>query len=1017
MRDERLLSDLVRALESVAATDAVGVLCRPPNQLTRVQRWWARSAFPPVLRGPGPVPGISAVDWKTVGAACFGIRRATFARLGGFNERLLSAEDYELTYRLTRQGGRCFVLTEPRVVHAPPRTLAEAARKVIWHERGNAQLARAHPEARYRPQLRGPLQALAYLLARTAALPALCLLRVSYHHRRPAFAVRPFAALRSYLGAWAYCSGWLVPPRGAESPPDAASAPRLSADAAPVKVLYLVTGLHVGGAEKLVLHLTTHLDRRRYAPVVASLIGGALTPDFERAGIQVHDLRMRVKWDLGVLARLARVLRAERPAILHTHLVHADLLGRLVGRWCGVPIIVNTVHMIEPFRRGGLLQRLDRWTAARWSHGHAAVSEAVKQQVRAVEGLAADRITVIPNGIPRPPALSGAAQEAARAELGLAPGTPLIGIVSRLEARKGHHLLFAAMQLLGGRWPGLHCVVVGDGEERRALEAQARTLGLASRVTFLGTRHDVPRWLASLDIFLLPSLLEGAPMVLLEAMAAGVPIIATQVGGVPDLLEHETTALLVPAGETAALAAAIHQLLSDPLLARQLGDRARQEFARRFDAAITADRTEAWYDRLVQRRLVRRLKLLEVVTAFDIGGVTTYLAGFVRHLPPEQWEVTVASGPDGVQGRLLASLGVRYRQVPIAKAALRPARDLAALWQLYRLMRRERVDVVHTGMKKADLIAGLAARLAGVPVIVTTVHGILRLVESESLKQRLLSVAERLVLRWLPTQIISVCDATTRELLAKRKVAPARLATIRNGIDWRAVQAAGDRVAARRALGFDEGHRVVGMVARLRSPKTPQVLVRSLARLEARWPDLRTLFIGDGPDAAPLGAQVRLAGLGGRVRLLGDREDVPRLLSACDVFVLSTFSEGLPISILEAMAAGLPVVASDVGGIRELVDPGVTGLLVPPGDDHALAQALDVLLRQPELAAAMGRAGLRRVQDQFDVRRQAAWTRRLIERAVAAATHRRVPVLAPAARPLPAAAPQPAVESAEPAWR
>ena len=209
---EELLSDLVSALDAVAVHDAVGVLCAAPATLNRFQRRYLQDAFPPAVLRSGPRPDVVEVSWMAVGAACFGVRRDTFERAGGFDDSLLSGEDYALTYQLHRAGGRIFALRTHRILHEPPRTVGQAIRKTLWYEQGNAQVARKHPESGYRMPLRGPLHAAGYLLARTCLVLPLCVLRISYHHRRPQLSWRPMSAVLSYLGAWAYCYGWFFRP-------------------------------------------------------------------------------------------------------------------------------------------------------------------------------------------------------------------------------------------------------------------------------------------------------------------------------------------------------------------------------------------------------------------------------------------------------------------------------------------------------------------------------------------------------------------------------------------------------------------------------------------------------------------------------------------------------------------------------------------------------------------------------------------------------------------------------------
>ncbi|MBI4003951.1 MAG: glycosyltransferase [Candidatus Omnitrophica bacterium] len=964
------LADLAAALERLGPHCAVGVPCRLAFGLSAFQRRFAREEFAeriPASRRLVEVAWRDAIDGR-----CLAIPRQTFEAVGGFDEQLVSAEDYELLYRLQSRGVKLYALTDSWVDYQPPPNLRVALKKAIWYGRGNAQVARKHPQARYGVPLRGRLHAAAYLALRTVSLLPLMLVKVSVQDRRMRPAWRPIAGLVSYVGAWAYCQRWFATADG--------HGPRIGKR---VKLFFLITGIDMGGAETLLLGLTTRLDRTRFEPIVGTLVGGRMIPEFEAAGVRVHNFAMRHKLDLGAVWRLRRVLRQERPEILHTHLIHADVLGRLVGRWCRVPVVVSTVHMVEAIRYKWFWKTMDRWTS-RLNDALTAVSEEVKRGVVAVEGLDPARIRVIPNGVEFPGAPDPAVRQRHRRQLRLTEDAWLVGIVAQLYAgpRKGHHVLFEAVRRLLPRWPTLHGVVIGDGPSRQSLEAQARALGIAERVRFVGLQRDIPAWLSALDLFVLPSLEEGAPIAVIEAMAAGCPIVATAVGGVPELITDHETGLLVPPGDVDALAEAIATLCADRVLAARLGQAAKERFHERYDLRQVVRRTEALYERLLAHRRGERLKVLEVSTSLDPGGVTTYLAGLVRSLPRAQFEVALASGVERFQADLVRQLDVPHYPVHLTKS-IDPLKDVLALCELVRLIRRRRFDVVHTNMCKADLVGGLAARLCRVPLLISTAHGPTQLTVGPSRRQALFDRLEALVLQRLPHRVIGVSAATTRTLLAKQKVRPQQVVTIPNGLGPRDGRDSGARARVREALSLAPEQLVMAMVGRLQPPKTPEVLIEAMRRLRPVWSDAVCLIIGEGPQTPRLAALIDRHGLADAVRLLGHRDDVPGLLAACDLFVLSTSSEGMPMSVLEAMAEGLPIVASRVEGMEELVDHGRTGLLVPSSDALALAQAIDALLRDPERRRAMGNAARERCRSRFALARHVARTRDVLLSCVA----------------------------------
>ncbi len=279
-------------------------------------------------------------------------------------------------------------------------------------------------------------------------------------------------------------------------------------------------------------------------------------------------------------------------------------------------------------------------------------------------------------------------------------------------------------------------------------------------------------------------------------------------------------------------------------------------------------------------------------------------------------------------------------------------RDALGLLELVRVIRRERPQIVHAHSSKAGVLARLAAALCRVPARVFTAHGWAFKAEAGRRATAYLW-ADRLVAP-LTSAVVCVSETERRAGLAARTCHADRTVVIRNGIG--AIDGRPGREGERTR------HRLVS-VGRLKAPKDMATLLDALALLGDV--ELDALVVGDGPDAAALREQVERLGLEGRVRLCGERDDVPALLAEADCFVLSSRSEGLPVSILEAMAAELPVVASAVGGVPELVEDGETGFLVPPGDPAALADALRRMLTDAELRRRLGAAGRARVEREF----------------------------------------------------
>lgn len=339
------------------------------------------------------------------------------------------------------------------------------------------------------------------------------------------------------------------------------------------------------------------------------------------------------------------------------------------------------------------------------------------------------------------------------------------------------------------------------------------------------------------------------------------------------------------------------------------------------------------------------LRIAHILPSFHIGGqerVALDLASSHR----AQGHHVLAFAIDPPEGAPLADA---FRAAGVVPGVVPKRRgfDLTQIVRLSKVFSRERIDVVHTHNPLALTYGAPAGKLAGA-VVVHTKHG--ENLEAAGMPRRLL--VRRIAARFADA-FVAVSPMTAAAARKTRDVSERKLRVIANGIDVHRFAGGPEaRAAARRELGIPDGARVIGTVGRVAPEKNQVILVRALAADLGEA--LHLVVIGDGPETPALGRAVAEAGAGPFVHLPGARSDVHRLLPALDVFALPSLTEGLPLSILEAMAAGLPVVASSVGGLPDVVGEGETGYLVPPGDAAALREKLVALARDPAAAAAMG---------------------------------------------------------------
>ena len=356
--------------------------------------------------------------------------------------------------------------------------------------------------------------------------------------------------------------------------------------------MHFVESAVFGGCEQSMLHLVGGIDRRRWRPVVLHHPEPGLAPMLARAqqlGIETRAVRRA-----SGPGRLVRAIRALQPAVFHAHL-HVPLACRsalIAAVLARVPAVVATEHLWVDLTDARSLYLVSR-LIARLVDRYVAVSQAVAAQLRSPYGVPARKVVVVHNGIPvrgattAPPRLRG--------ELARTASGSLVLTAARLNWQKGHeHLLRAAAAV-----PEATFVLAGDGPLRSKIEELARLLGIEDRLLLLGHRDDVPALLATCDVFVLPSLYEGLPLSLLEAMANGRPTIATDVAGSNEVLRHAESGLLVPPADHVALADAIRRLLADPVEGERLARAGRARVEREFSVERMVRGVEAVYDQVL----------------------------------------------------------------------------------------------------------------------------------------------------------------------------------------------------------------------------------------------------------------------------------------------------------------------------------------------------------------------------------------------------------------------------------
>ncbi|MCL4705027.1 glycosyltransferase [bacterium] len=378
---------------------------------------------------------------------------------------------------------------------------------------------------------------------------------------------------------------------------------------APVTVVYLTDKLAYGGTPLQIVELALHLDRARFRPYLIALsqIEAAIRERLEQSNIQMECLE-QANWvrvnALPAAWKLYRSLRRLAPEIVHAFLTTGNVLGAVLGTLARVPVIVSSHRDLGGFD-GKWITRMNFWTDRHLATSVTANSLAVREALAQRSNAPAETIRLLYNGIDLKKIETANRGLAKRQELGLPPNALAIGVIANIRVAKGHQYLLEAFNRIAPHVPQaclLICGFAGDHDLMKTLQRLAAAGGAAGRVRFMNSRNDIPEMLHALDVVVSPSLSEGFSNAILEAMAAGKPVIATRVGGSPEQIIDGVTGLLVPPQDAGAIAQALLTLLRSPGLRREMGTAAQRHVQENFSVAIMTRNHTRLYDDLLRAR-------------------------------------------------------------------------------------------------------------------------------------------------------------------------------------------------------------------------------------------------------------------------------------------------------------------------------------------------------------------------------------------------------------------------------
>lgn len=706
--------------------------------------------------------------------------------------------------------------------------------------------------------------------------------------------------------------------------------------------LFLMTNsFETGGSERQFVSVAKSLDSEQFDVHVGCIQAkGPLRDSFAevprfRLGGSVYGWK---SWHTRL--QLARHLRKQQIQIAHAFDFYTNLTLVPAARLARIPVVIGSQRQL-----GDLLSPA-QWKAqlAAFKFCDAVICNSAAAAEKLLQsGLPHSKVRTIGN------ALAPAAFAETSPLVPRRAGALRVGMIARMNATYKNHIGFlrAAAQI-HNRFPSTEFLLAGDGPLRGQLESEAASLGIGNSVQFLGDCRDVPAVLASLDVVVVPSDSESLSNVVLESMAAGLPVVATRVGGNPELVD-ESRGFLVPAGDVEALASATEKLLSNAALRAELGQNARIFAQTHFSAKAVIRQYEELYQELLRekhrpvqvRRPAGNGKLRVAIIAASlryVGGQSVQADLMLRHWKDDA-EVQASFIPvDPVFPR-----GLRWvTQVPGLRTVARTPFYLAALWKELR-----DADVAHTfsasysSFLVAVLPAWLLAKIRGKKVLINYHSGEAR----DHLRS---SRIARMVLK--RTACIAVPSRYLVDVFREfglQAVAVANVVDV-SQFSYRARRPLRPHLVCTR--GFHPYYCV-------------DVVIQAFAQVKSEFPDAELDLVGGGalePEMRRLVSDMKISG----VNFCGtaSRQEIGKYYDRADIFINASRLDNMPVSVLEAFAAGTPVISTAPEGIRYLVKDGCTGLLCEVGDVRALAANVIRVLRDPELGARLSKNAVEELQ-------------------------------------------------------
>lgn len=729
-------------------------------------------------------------------------------------------------------------------------------------------------------------------------------------------------------------------------------------------IMYMLPELNIGGVETHISALADGMTSFGHRVIIVSN-GGAMVPRLEKSGIEHITLPVHRKSPVTIrdmASRIKKLVRDRGVDVVHAHSRVPAWIAHFGLKRMDTAFIITAHGQYAPHYGSSVMAMGDRIICV--SRG---IMDHMEQKLRANPA----KMNVVYNGID----IESAEKQLASArdprevkkEIGFSEDAMVIGSIGRLTSTKGHSFFIEAFKKIKNNRPDVKGIIVGDGPMRKELQDRIDELGLNGELVLTGVRTDIYSIFRAMDVYVVASIFEGFPMGCLEAMASRVPIVATTVGGIPEMIENERTALLVEPRDTDSLSAGVEKLLADERLRARMADAAYGDVVGKFsERKMLQEMLGIYYETMRTKRGYfpppngvvnpQPPRVMITLPELQVGGVETHVIDLSSGLKDKGFDPVIVSFGGKLVGKL-EKKGIDHIDLPVHVKS--PVTMFSMVRKIRTIFRERSIEIVHAHSRVPAWIVYFALKTTRKKIpFLTTCHS----TYGVHIGSRVMALSDRTV---------SVSEYVRQHMIDNFGMAPDKIGVVRNGIHPEVYDEENAKVLNkkyREELGIDMNAKVIGMVGSLTPRKGYIYFIRAAAEVLKKHGDCVFIAVGGGRQQQELEDLTKELGIEKNFKFLGVRQDVQTLLSCFDVFVLSTLSEGpAPYVILEAMCFKTPVIASRVAGIPETVIHGENGMLIEAMDHEALAGYITELVENPELADRIGNSGRQSVLGDYNV--------------------------------------------------